>query len=218
MEWVDSFPPETAARAPKRLQQNPNIHPSCSVVRSKIGAWTELMANTRLVESTFDDFSYTAGDVTIIYSDIGKFVNLASHVRINPGNHPMERACQHHMLYRLEKYGFADQDDESFFDWRRSYRCVIGHDVWIGHSATIMPGVKIGTGSIVGAGAVVTKDVPPYNVVAGVPAKPIRERFPAHIASKLLEIAWWNWDRDTIKNRIKEFNDVEQFIKRYSRI
>lgn len=79
-----------------------------------------------------------------------------------------------------------------------------------------MPGVTVGTGSVVGSGAVVTKDVPPYTIVAGVPAKPIRPRFPKHIAEKLLQIAWWDWDRPTLEARFDDLMNVEQFVEKYS--
>ncbi|MFN8562280.1 MAG: hypothetical protein U0703_11820 [Anaerolineae bacterium] len=79
---------------------------------------------------------YAAGDVSIIYADVGKFCSIASHVRINPGNHPMERVTQHHMTYRRRQFGFGE-DDHAFFDWRRAHRCSIGHDVWLGHGAIV---------------------------------------------------------------------------------
>ena len=215
MRKIDFFPESIRERSPKRLSEVPTIHPSCTVIDSEMGKWTELMANTSLVESTFGDYSYTAGNVSIIYSDIGKFSNIAAQVRINPGGHPMERVSQHHMLYRCTMYGFAAEDDVSFFDWRRASRSRVGHDTWIGHGATIMAGVTLGNGSVVGAGAVVTKDVAPYEIVAGVPAKPIRRRFPEAISEKLEAIAWWNWDHGTLAQRLKEFNDVASFVEKY---
>jgi phosphonate metabolism protein (transferase hexapeptide repeat family) len=128
--------------------------------------------------------------VSVIYAEVGKFCSIASRVRINPGNHPMDRVTQHHLTYRRRQYGFNTVNDEAFFDWRRAARCVIGHDVWIGHGATVMPGVQIGTGAVIGAGAVVTKDVAPYNIVVGVPAKPIKQRFASNTIQRLLAIAW----------------------------
>jgi phosphonate metabolism protein (transferase hexapeptide repeat family) len=200
---------------PKRLGDYPTVHPSCRLYACHVGAWTDLGANTSMVESTFGDYSYAAGDVQIIYADVGKFCSIASHVRINPGNHPMGRVTQHHMTYRRAQYGFAETDDAEFFDWRRAHRCHVGHDVWIGHGAIVLPGVSIGTGAVVGAGAVVTKDVPPYTVVAGVPARPIRRRFDEPTCERLLAIAWWEWDRETLAARFAELNDVAAFVQRY---
>src|SRR5262249_51708999 len=148
----------------------------------------------------------TAGQNEIIYTEIGKFCSIASHVRLNPGNHPMERVTQHHMTYRRAQYGFAETDDETFFDWRRAHNVMIGHDVWIGHGAVILPGVTVGTGSVIGAGAIVTKDVEPYQIVGGVPARVIRARFSAETASSLLKIAWWDWPREMLEERFQDLN------------
>jgi phosphonate metabolism protein (transferase hexapeptide repeat family) len=206
---------ESISKEKKKLKEQPTIHPSSQVIDCKIGTWTEIGPNSLLIETTFDDYSYVDGDVSIIYSDIGKFCSIASHVRINPGNHPMERVTQHHCTYRRIQYGFDEADDEDFFQWRRSQRCVIGHDVWIGHGATVMPGVKIETGAVVGADAVVTKDVQPYEIVAGIPARPIRKRFSNNIIEKLLEIKWWNWDRESLEKSFSELMDVNRFVGKY---
>jgi virginiamycin A acetyltransferase len=80
---------------------------------------------------------------------------------------------------------------------------IVGNDVWFGHGSVIMPGVKIGDGAIIGACSVVTKDVHPYTIVGGNPAKEIRKRFSEDIVKKLLEIQWWNWDIDKITRNIK---------------
>jgi len=168
------------------------------------------------VESTVDDYSYLAGDAQVIYATIGKFCSIASHVRINPGNHPMHRVTQHHSTYRRVEYSFEEQDDHDFFDWRRRSHCVIGHDVWIGHGAVIMPGVIVGTGAVVGAGAVVTKDVEPYMIAVGVPARPLRPRFDDETAQALLETAWWDWDRATLEERFADLRNVTDFVRKYA--
>jgi phosphonate metabolism protein (transferase hexapeptide repeat family) len=197
------------------LGERPTVHETCRVRDSILGAWTALGPHTTLVESTFGDYSYTAGDVSIIYSQVGKFCSLASHVRLNPGNHPMWRVTQHHATYRRRDYGFAATDDGEFFDWRRRHRVTVGHDVWLGHGAIVMPGVSVGTGAVVGAGAVVTRDVPPYTVAAGVPARPLRERFPPRVAERLLAIAWWDWPRDVLEARFDDLNDLDGFLEKY---
>ena len=127
----------------------------------------------------------------------------------------MERVTLHHITYRRKMYGLGEKDDTDFFEWRRSHKCVIGHDTWLGHNVIIMSGVIVGTGAVVGSGAVVTKDVAPYTIVAGVPAKPIRMRFPEPIAEKLLQIAWWDWDRARLEGRFNDLMNVEQFVEKY---
>jgi len=199
----------------RQLGEQPLLHDDVFIHDSTLGAWTEIGRGTRLSETIFGDYSYTAGDVDIIYSEIGKFCSIASHVRINPGNHPMWRVTQHHMTYRRKQYGFGD-DDADFFQWRRDHRCIVGHDVWIGHGAIIMPGVTVGHGAVIGAGAVVTRDVAPYTIVGGVPAKPIRLRFAPPVIEKLLALAWWDWDRETLAARFDDLLDVDTFIARYN--
>lgn len=198
----------------KMLGEEPYIAEGSIVYHSHVGSWTEIGPNSTIVESTFGDYSYVAGDVQMIYAEVGKFCSIASHVRLNPGNHPMQRVTQHHMTYRRKQYGFGD-DDQEIFDWRRSNKVVVGHDVWIGHAAIVMPGVCIDTGAVVGSNAVVTKDVGPFEIVVGVPAKPIRKRFPDHIIEKLLQIAWWEWDRPTLEARFDDLMEIETFIEKY---
>ena len=203
-------------RIPLKLGEKPFIHETAIVKNSRLGSWTEIGRNSVVMESIMDDYSYDAGDVSIIYSEIGKFCSIASHVRINPGNHPMWRVTQHHSTYRRIKYRFSDTDDEDFFNWRREHNCIIGHDVWIGHGAVIMPGVRIGTGAVIGSGAVVTKNVGPYEIAVGVPAKTIKKRFTDEIIIKLIKSEWWNWERKVLEERFTDFNNVESFIQKYT--
>jgi phosphonate metabolism protein (transferase hexapeptide repeat family) len=128
----------------------------------------------------------------------------------------MDRVTQHHMTYRRAQYGFAASDDGEFFAWRRAHTCRVGHDVWIGHAAIVMPGVSIGTGAVVGSGAVVTKDVAPYQIVVGVPARPIRLRFAPDVIERLLAIAWWEWDRATLEARFDDLRDIPSFLEKYA--
>ena len=201
---------------PAQSAAAPQIHPSASVRDSVIGSYTDIGANWTVIESRLGDYSYLAGsDGTVIYTEIGKFCSIASHAVINPGDHPMERVTQHHCTYRRRRYGFAASDDEQVFEWRRRNRCQIGHDVWIGTGAKIMAGVRIGTGAVVAAGAVVTRDVAPYQVAAGVPARPLRLRFAPEVIERLTAIAWWDWDRPTLEQRFGDFSDLERFLAAY---
>jgi hypothetical protein len=201
----------------KRLGLEPLIHPAASVRDSRFGRYTEVGARTSVAESTLDDYSYVVNDSDIIYTDVGKFCSIAAHVRINPGNHPMTRATQAHFTYRASAYFEGEADEAAFFDWRRSFRITIGHDVWIGHGAIVLPGRNIGTGAVVAAGAVVTKDVPPYMIVAGNPARVIRPRFDDRLAARLMAMAWWDWSHDTLHRALPDFRalSAEAFVTKY---
>jgi phosphonate metabolism protein (transferase hexapeptide repeat family) len=156
-------------------------------------------------------------DGQITYTTIGKFCSIAAMIRINPGNHPMHRATQAHFTYRASAYFPGESDDSEFFAWRRDHHCTIGHDVWLGHGAIVLPGRNIGTGSVIAAGAIVTKDVAPYTIVAGNPARPVRRRFSQAVEDGLMDLAWWDWDHEMLRQALPDFRKlpVEDFLSRY---
>lgn len=202
--------------AEKRLTPAPTVDPTARVTGSTLGAWTEVMARTSVEDTSLGDYSYICEDGDVISADIGKFCSIAARVRINPGNHPLERAALHHFTYRSAQFGFAP-DDEAFFAARRRRRVVIGADVWIGHGAIILPGVTIGTGAAIAAGAVVSRDVAAFTIAAGVPARPLRPRFPAEIQARLLRIAWWDWPHERLAAALEDFRrlDAAAFVAKY---
>lgn len=201
----------------KKLGLEPLIDPTAQVRQATLGRYTEIGARTSFVESSMDDYSYVVNDSNVIYTTIGKFCSIAAMTRINPGNHPMQRASQSHFTYRASAYFDDAEDDAAFFAWRRSTPVTIGHDVWIGHGAIILPGRSIGTGAVVAGGAIVTKDVAPYTIVGGNPARPIRRRFPEPIAERLLALAWWDWEHARLRTALADFRSlsVEAFLEKH---
>jgi len=206
-----------AAKPAKMLGEAPLIHDGAVVTGCELGIYTEIGRGTAMSHSRFGDYSYITWDCHVAGSDIGKFCSIAAHVRINPGNHPVWRASQHHFSYRSRQFGLAEEDDAEVFAWRRDNAVTLGHDIWIGHGVTLLAGVTVGTGAVVGAGAVVSKNVAPYSIVAGVPAKPIRQRFAPAVAERLQALAWWDWTHDRLRAALPDFRalSAEAFLEKY---
>jgi phosphonate metabolism protein (transferase hexapeptide repeat family) len=200
-----------------KLGPVPSIHPTARVTQSTLGRYTEIGAETSLVETEMGDYSYISEQGDVIYSTIGKFCSIAAFVRINPGNHPQWRASQSHFTYRASKYFDGEEDEAAFFDWRRSHPCAIGHDVWIGHGVTVLAGVSIGTGAIIGSGAVLARDVGPYEIAVGVAAKTVKRRFPVDIADRLMALSWWDWEHEALRRALPDFRalPIEAFLEKY---
>lgn len=201
--------------APVTLGLAPTLATSAIVQNSRFGRYTQVGEQTRLQDCLLDDYAYVQHFCDLMSADVGKFANIANMVRVNPGFHPIERPTLHHFTYRPMMYGMDNHDDAEFFAWRSRQRVVIGHDTWIGHGVVIMPGVRIGNGAVVGSNSVVTKDVPPYAIVAGASAKVIRQRFPRAIAEALEATAWWDWDHETLTERMPDFKDLRTFLAKY---
>jgi phosphonate metabolism protein (transferase hexapeptide repeat family) len=206
--------------AGKMLSVDPTIDPTAKLQETKLGTYCEVGARTILLDVEMGDYSYVVNDAQITYTTIGKFCSIAAMTRINPGNHPMHRAAQAHFTYRASAYFPGEADEAEFFAWRKSYRVHIGHDVWIGHGAIVLPGRNIGTGAVIAAGAIVTKDVPAYTIVGGNPARPIKRRFPDGVADRLARLAWWDWDHEMLRAALPDFRKlaIEDFLAKYEAV
>ena len=133
---------------------------------------------------------------------IGKFCSIACKAKflMTSGNHTMKSLSTYTFPIFYEEWDETLNVKEA---WDNKGDIIIGNDVWIGYDAIIMSGVKIGDGAIIGTRALVTKDVPPYTIVGGAPAKPIKKRYDDDTISKLLEIKWWDWSAEKIQANIK---------------
>ena len=133
---------------------------------------------------------------------IGKFCSIACGAKFifNCANHTLKSLSTYTFPLFFEEWDLPKSEVSTA--WDNKGDIIIGNDVWIGYDAVIMAGVHIGDGAIIGTRAVVTKDVAPYSIVGGVPAKEIRKRFTPDVVAKLLELKWWNWSSEKIKNHI----------------
>jgi phosphonate metabolism protein (transferase hexapeptide repeat family) len=203
---------------PKLSPDAPLVQEGAKVVNSTFGAYCEVGAGSIVVNSTFEDYAYCDRLADISNTTVGRFSNIAAMTRIGPTDHPYQNAAQHHFLYRSSYYWDNVQDDAEFFAARAARRTTLGADCWIGHGAIIKPETTIGIGAIVAAGAVVTKDVAPFMIVAGCPATPIRARFSETVINRLLALAWWNWSHDALRAALMDFRALkaEAFLEKYN--
>ena len=197
---------------------SPRIHASAQLRDCVLGKFTDVGERVVMAECELGDYSYVERNAEAIYTDIGKFCAIAANARINALNHPLERVSQHKITYRPNEYFVGSKIDKGFRELRQNKRVVIGHDVWIGHGAIILPGISIGHGAVIAAGAVVTKNVEPYAVVAGVPAKRIKWRFDRRTRETLIALAWWDWEHDKLATAVEDMRvmTVLDFISKWT--
>jgi len=202
---------------PRLSAEAPYLHPDCEITESRFGAFCEVGRGSRVAHSVFGDYSYCDRYADIANARIGKFANIAAMVRIGATDHPLHTASCHHFLYRSGDYWDDAGADDAFFEHRRSRLAHIGHDTWIGHGAMVKPEVTVGDGAVIAAGAVVTRDVAPYTIVAGTPAKLLRRRQPEDVAERLIALAWWDWPHDVLRERLEDFRrlDARAFLDAY---
>lgn len=195
----------------------PFLHPECELTDATFGRFVEIGRGSRVAHSHMDDYSYCERFADIANASVGKFSNIAAFVRIGATDHPMDKASQHHFHYRSGDYFDEASHDEDWFAHRRTRRVVIGHDTWLGNGAQVRPEVTIGHGAVVAGGAIVTKDVAPYMIVAGIPAVPLRARFEVGVADRMMALAWWGWPHETLHKALADFRNLpaEAFLEKY---
>ena len=162
--------------------------------------------------------SYISGYSRLTNCKIGRYCSIASGVEVVECLHPTTLVSTYPIFYKNDDFLPLNQKIESIFNVHKTtqdkqYYCIIGNDVWIGKNVLIKGGITIGDGAVIAMGSVVTKDVPPYAIVGGVPAKVIKYRFDEETIEKMLKIRWWDWDFEKIKENIELFNNPELFLK-----
>lgn len=196
---------------------DPRIHPTAELKGCRLGRYVSIGERVILREVVVGDYSYFERHGEAVYTSIGKFCSIAANVRINALAHPIERVTTHKITYRPNEYFKYAGVDGAFRERRRASAVRIGNDVWIGHGAVVMPGVSIADGAVVGANAVVTRDVDAYAIVAGSPARTLRFRFPEDVRAGLAELAWWDWPADRLAEALEDMRDLDarSFVARW---
>ena len=166
--------------------------------------------------------TYIAFNSFMPRTKIGRFCAIGENVRTHLGLHPTKDWVSMHPAFFSNQqqagFTFATEnlfDEHKFIDDEKRFVVEIGNDVWIANNVIILDGVKIGDGVIIGIGSIVTKDIEPYTIVGGVPAKMIKKRFSDEHIEKLLKLKWWNWDFEKIKENYKYFSDIDYFINKF---
>lgn len=178
------------------------VHNKCIVIESEIGEGT-----------------YIHDGASLKRTKVGKWCSISPEVKVIIGNHPTEKfVTTHPLFYSAKEYAGLKWRNEtvypeySYTDETKRWYCEIGNDVWIGTRALLMSGVKIGNGAIVAAGSVVTKDVPPYSIVGGVPARVIKYRFRQDQIEKLEDVKWWNSNLEELERNVRKFDSIDFFL------
>lgn len=174
------------------------------VVNCSIDNTCVVGSSCNIVGTVMNRYSYCGNDCQIVKTEIGSFCSISDHVFIGGAEHPMNWISTSPVFQNVRHSGPSRRFAK--FDLPSAKRTYIGNDVWIGHGVTIKQGVTIGNGAVIGSNALVTKDVPPYAVVGGVPAKMIKYRFPQEVINRLQEIQWWNLPDEKITDVVELFH------------
>jgi len=168
-----------------------------------LGSYNKIEKYNHLYHTILGNYSYTGPYSVIMHCSVGKFTSISWGTTLGGAEHDYERVTSHALLYN----SFFDLNQNIATPYNRFEKpCNIGHDVWIGANSTILRGVTVGNGAVIAANALVNKDVPPYAIVAGTPAKIIKFRIEDHLIPAMQEIEWWHFPHHIIQNHIAVLN------------
>lgn len=196
---------------PKRLFSHISL--LCILQEADVDATAAICSGVRFYRGKIGKYSYIGNNSFVSDTDIGNFTSISTDCYIGGTSHPTDWVSTSPVFHKWEnimKKNFARHEFEIF------HRTIIGNDVWIGNRVMIKAGVKISNGVVIGMGSIVTKDIGPYEIWAGNPARMIRKRFPEEKIEKILETEWWNWEDTKIENFANIMNNVDSFLTDWS--
>lgn len=197
------------------LKKLTNKHISFSAIwdkRTSFSPFVHILSGAKLNNVKIGKYSRIGVNCQVTSATIGNFTAIGKDTVITVGQHPTNYLTSHSIFYKKGNWGWHD-DWIAPIDFKSDKHVTIGNDVWIGRQCIIMDGVEIGDGAIVATGAVVTKDVPPYAIVGGVPAKVIKYKFPQEVIDRLEEIKWWNLPDEKITEVIDLFHKKDPTLE-----
>ena len=178
-----------------QFEKHVTIENGCYIGGKKIGKYTFIGMNSYVDKSTLS---------------IGRFCSIAMNAKISLQNHPHDWVSTHPFTYR-KKYGFVSENIA--IEGINTKKTIIGNDVWIGANVTILAGVTVGDGAIIGANSLVARNIEPYSIVSGTPARLVRYRFDEETIKKLKQTEWWNWDDEKIQKNLPKFSQINEFLE-----
>lgn len=182
------------------IGNNTLIERKSEIEKSNINSFVTIHKNTWITNTWINSYSYLGPNSSVHDTTIGKFCSIAQNLSSGLGNHPTYMVSTSPVFYSSSKECGITLSDDDYYSGRA--KSLIGNDVWIGANVFIKSGLSIGDGAVIAAGSIVTKDVMPYSIVAGVPAKEIRKRFSVQDISLLLDIKWWNWEEAILREAL----------------